>query len=203
MRSVFLIILFLLSSCKQYKSILKNDISWKIYVSKDSCFSTCDRDTCWYLKSIFTSAQDKTIIFDRSGIDTWIAINHGKSIDVNIDLLKKLLSKLDRSQILIENEQSCGVFETENYIMPQTGGYATYGAGIEQEIHLDTIRLSAGLAYGFDLGIYRSQDLKISSKSDSVFRFHYIYRPDKIHRRNGFKPILITSDWFVLPKYKK
>lgn len=202
MRPVFLILLFLLSSCNQYQRILKNTISWKIYVSKDSISNNCYKDTCWYLKSIFTSTQDKTMVYDRSGIDTWIPINRGESAKVNIDLLKKLLSRLDRSQILIENEQSCGVFETENYIIPHTGGYATYGAGIPMEIHLDTIRLLAGQAYSYDLGYYRSQDLKISTKADSIFRFHYIYRPDRIHRKNGFKPMLITSDWFELPEYK-
>lgn len=111
--------------------------------------------------------------------------------------LDSIISRINWSQILLENREGAYRFFSSKKFYPQEG-VIIFGEFYSYMFpQLDTILITKDDPFRFDRTIWVN-DLKVEL-SDEEIRLHYLFVPDSAQTQGGFEPLIVTSNWLKLP----
>lgn len=162
----------------------------------------------------FSSDVDTTFLFDRKSLcffcidnkeDSSLSWSVYNSISVSRDLVS-ILNKISYSQILVENKGSIGHFFTHFIYMDTTKGFSydpiypcdPLSPSTYSEECVKTVRLKPGKPESFRVTFLKNH-LRTSA-DDNEIRLHYLFKPTQEQKAQGFKPLILTSNWFLISK---
>jgi hypothetical protein len=145
----------------------------------------------------FQSKEKQTFLLNCDALSVYDPNFEREDLLKNIPDLNRLLDSLKYSQFVIENKKNekrffsdIKLFEGEEMAMKSVFSF---------EDKVDTVSISIGKEALLSTDTILINRLKIN-KSDDEIRLHYLFHPTVEQTQLGYRPMLITSNWFKLQK---
>lgn len=118
-----------------------------------------------------------------------LIIKNNKNID-------SIIKQIKYTEILLENKKGDMRFFSED---PYNLANRVPG-GTPQFIFSEEFKLKKNEQVSFSTGFIRLSSLKVD-KNDKHTRIHYLFKADSIHNSKGFKDVVLSSNWLMLPPF--
>ncbi len=142
----------------------------------------------------FKSNDDIRFIFDWKSIFHFCPFSEDSSVLKRLAEEKFLLKNLKRSQMILENDLNEFVIYSDNHLADVNVEYPIETSNCFSDWY-ENIDLKAGRSTTLTSDPVSSFSLTIS-KLEKKRRFHYYFIPTKIQIKQGYYPVVITSNWF-------
>lgn len=147
------------------------------------------------LSFFILSNRDSTFLWDWNALSVETSNVEKDNLISSKDGPEDILKKISNSQIVIENKKmSKRFFSDVKLFEGETVNVKTFFRAGDS---YDTIRARAGKEFFIQSRSIDVNRFKII-ESDTTIRLHYLFKPTKEQESVGFKPLIITSEWFSL-----
>jgi len=146
------------------------------------------------LQFAFSSATKQVILIDWDALSVYNPQYEEDSL-INVSDLNGTINSIHHSQFVIENKSNqrrlfSDVILFEGETMEMKSAFPVGN-------NIDTLNLEANKP-----SLVRSAPIIVNrlkvSETDKTIRLHYLFKPTDEQKRNGFKQLILTSNWFEL-----
>jgi hypothetical protein len=143
----------------------------------------------------FVSAHNEVILLDWTTLSVHDPCFEKDGLLTDRTDLKNLIDSLKCPQFVIENENR------ELKLFSDLQLFEGESVEVESEFllepHIDTLVIPSNKPIQVKSESIDINRFKIR-ESDSTVRLHYLFKPAEVQRLAGFKPLILTSNWFKL-----
>jgi hypothetical protein len=181
-----LLLFFLFLQCS---SEPKSSIVFKVFAEKNKEGNEVR------LAFTFASNKEATLLFNWDALSVFDPTFEKDGILQNKEPLEKLIDSISNTQFVIENESHENRFFSDIQLFE--GEQMDVKNVFALEPKIDTVKINVNHVVNLKSEPINSNRLKINL-TDSLIRLRYLFKPTSEQQAAGFKPYILTSNWFKL-----